>query len=95
MCFHAQQCAEKYLKALMQHHGIDPPRTHDLDELTSLLLAALPRVARLSGDSASLTEYGVIIRYPGESATDADARAALDAMRRVRRFARRALGLGR
>lgn len=30
VCFHAQQCVEKYLKALLSLHGIDFPKTHDL-----------------------------------------------------------------
>jgi HEPN domain-containing protein len=30
-CFHAQQCAEKYLKARLQEAGIAFPRTHDLE----------------------------------------------------------------
>ncbi len=28
ICFHAQQCAEKYLKGLLTYHSIDFPRTH-------------------------------------------------------------------
>ena len=30
VCFHAQQCVEKYLKALLVFYGIVPPRTHNL-----------------------------------------------------------------
>jgi HEPN domain-containing protein len=30
VAFHAQQCAEKYLKALLVFEGIDFPKTHDL-----------------------------------------------------------------
>lgn len=30
VCFHAQQCAEKLIKALLVTHGIDPPKAHDL-----------------------------------------------------------------
>lgn len=37
VCFHAQQCAEKYLKALLLARGVRFPRTHDLLELRSLL----------------------------------------------------------
>ena len=36
VCFHCQQCVEKYLKALLIHHGIDFPRTHDLVVLLNL-----------------------------------------------------------
>lgn len=95
VCFHAQQCAEKYLKALLQSHGSAPPRTHDLDELTARLTPTTSHVMRLAGDSASLTEYGVDVRYPGQSATPDEAKHAVAAMRRIRRFARRGLGIGR
>jgi HEPN domain-containing protein len=30
VCFHAQQCAEKYLKALLIWKDFDCPKTHDL-----------------------------------------------------------------
>jgi HEPN domain-containing protein len=30
VCFHAQQCLEKYLKARLQEAGIVFPKTHDL-----------------------------------------------------------------
>ena len=30
VCFHAQQCVEKLMKALLIHLGLDPPRTHNL-----------------------------------------------------------------
>jgi HEPN domain-containing protein len=30
ICFHCQQCAEKYLKALLQELGLPVPRTHNL-----------------------------------------------------------------
>lgn len=35
--FHAQQCGEKYLKALLVFHRIDFPKIHDLTELYALL----------------------------------------------------------
>ena len=40
VCFLAQQCAEKYLKAALQEEGITPPKTHDLEKLMDLLLPA-------------------------------------------------------
>lgn len=33
VCFHAQQCVEKYLKAVLVLHGIPFPKTHDVAEL--------------------------------------------------------------
>ena len=37
-CFHCQQAAGKYLKALLQEVGLAVPRTHDLEDLLDLLL---------------------------------------------------------
>ena len=33
VAFHAQQCAEKYLKALLSFRGIDFPKIHDVEQL--------------------------------------------------------------
>ena len=45
VCFHAQQCAEKYMKALLVFRGTDFPKTHDVEQLSALLPAALrPRL---------------------------------------------------
>ncbi|HNR29804.1 MAG TPA: HEPN domain-containing protein [Candidatus Hydrogenedentes bacterium] len=41
-CFHAQQCAEKYLKAMLHEMGVTLPKTHDLAALLDLVLAKLP-----------------------------------------------------
>jgi HEPN domain-containing protein len=38
--FHAQQCAEKYLKALLVAHRCAFPRTHDLAALHDLCIQA-------------------------------------------------------
>lgn len=65
VCFHAQQCAEKYLKAALAFHGIDFPRTHDLTELAAIL----PPGKFLGLASQSLKElnpYAVEARYPGD-----------------------------
>ncbi len=37
VCFHAQQCCEKLMKALLLSVGVTPPRTHDLAYLATLL----------------------------------------------------------
>lgn len=37
MCFHAQQSAEKSLKAVLTAHCADFPRTHNLEELAELV----------------------------------------------------------
>lgn len=65
-CFHAQQAAEKALKALMIHSNLLPvPRTHDLSQILNVLAAALPGLPPEILDSASLSLYAVESRYPG------------------------------
>ena len=38
ICFHAQQCVEKYCKAWLVERGINFPRTHDLEALAKQCL---------------------------------------------------------
>ncbi len=38
VCFHAQQAAEKYLKAFLVARSESPPRTHDLGALLGLCI---------------------------------------------------------
>jgi HEPN domain-containing protein len=47
VCFHAQQCAEKYLKARLQESREAIPRTHDLIGLLELLLPFEPMLEPL------------------------------------------------
>jgi HEPN domain-containing protein len=92
-CFHAQQCAEKYLKGLAIELDLPFLRTHDLVILLEQMLPVYPLWEAYRSDMAHLSEYAVIFRYPGESA---DRESALDARRRCRSFrseARAALGL--
>ena len=84
VCFHAQQCAEKYIKALLVLHQIDFPKTHDLEALAARL-----RGSRKPGftpdDLARLKRYATVTRYPGaEEIPLTDAREAVAAARRVR-----------
>ncbi|MBN2314856.1 MAG: HEPN domain-containing protein [Sedimentisphaerales bacterium] len=65
VCFHAQQCVEKYLKAFLVFKGIDFPRTHDIEQLVSLLPENI--WLRLSiKEQRCLTAYATVTRYPGE-----------------------------
>ena len=42
-CFHAQQCAEKYLKARPQEAGANVPKTHNLEDLLRRLIPLEPK----------------------------------------------------
>lgn len=94
ICFHAQQCAEKYLKARLCEADISFSKIHDLVALLEQTLVVEPAWENFREDLAYLSDFAVTFRYPGESA---DAESAIDAQRRCRLFrnaARQALGLG-
>ena len=65
LCFHAQQAAEKALKAVLVHHGIRVPRSHDLAYLMNMLPRSVSTFPPLV-DLPVLTKYAVQQRYPGE-----------------------------
>ena len=92
-CFHAQQTAEKYLKAFLQEHQIPPPRTHDLVELLSLCQPIEPTLALIEPDLKSLSGYSVAIRYPGQTSAKEDALQAIHQAGIVRHFIRARLNL--
>jgi HEPN domain-containing protein len=92
-CFHCQQAAEKYLKALLQELGAAVPKTHDMEDLLNLLLPHDSTLAPLRRGIASLTKYAVEYRYPGLRATTRQMQSALRIAERVRRELRARLGL--
>ncbi len=63
--FHAQQCVEKYLKALLVVDGIDFPRTHSVSVLLDLLAESI-RPALTTEEQERLTDYATTTRYPGD-----------------------------
>ncbi len=93
LCFHAQQCAEKYLKACLQERGLPFERTHNLSCLLDALLASYPMLDALRSALLQLNVYAVAFRYPGESATRSDAQNARALCVSVRSSLRQHLGL--
>jgi HEPN domain-containing protein len=65
-CFHAQQTAEKYLKAFLCFHGVIFPKTHDIEELLDLCAAKGKQFSYLIEESVFLTDYAVELRYDFE-----------------------------
>ena len=84
VCFHAQQCAEKLMKAVLISRGVTPPKTHDLVALNSLLSSALVSWSWPAVELATLSAAAVEYRYPGSSAEEAEADEALDICTRLR-----------
>ncbi len=93
VCFHCQQCAEKYLKALLEELGLPVPKTHDLNGVLRLLLPHHPALRSFRRGSDFLTQFAVDTRYPGDDATRRQAEAALRWEDRVRSEARALLGI--
>ena len=65
--YHAQQCAEKYLKAYLVHKEVDFPFTHNISLLLELCEESGAWAETLH-DAEALTRYAVTTRYPGEEA---------------------------
>jgi HEPN domain-containing protein len=90
ICFHAQQCVEKYLKARLTEAGIVFPKTHDLPVLLWLCATVQPLWAFELPRMNALTGWAILARYPGSSAVRSD---AVDSCRRFREIAREGLGI--
>jgi HEPN domain-containing protein len=86
VCFHAQQCVEKYLKALLVSFKIDFPKTHDISQLMALLPGRI-KISLDVTEQRQLTDYATSSRYPGdyEPISLAEAKGAVTLARRVRK----------
>jgi HEPN domain-containing protein len=68
LCFHAQQAAEKAIKALLIRHSIKFPYIHDLAALMLLLEKATGDLPDSIRRAARLTRFATETRYPGTAA---------------------------
>ena|SRR5579863_1686722 len=92
-CFFCQQSLEKYLKARLIEAGLTFPRTHDLLQLLNLCLQVEPLWSPYAQIVDAMSDYAVDFRYPGHSASLAEARQCLKNCKIVRREVRLSLGL--
>jgi HEPN domain-containing protein len=92
-CFHAQQCAEKYLKARLQEASIPFVKTHDLLALLALTIPIEPMWSAFTPELTNLRVYAVRYRYPGDSADRVEAKLALKQCRFIRKAIRQSLAL--
>lgn len=83
--FHAQQAAEKFLKAFLARHQVELRKTHDLAELLTLVDTVDAELAQALRETETLTPYATAFRYPGDrKATDrATAQRLVDLSERV------------
>ena len=92
-CFHAQQAAEKYLKAVLAERVIPFPKVHDLTRLLDLIDPANSELTAMRSDLDALSRLSVQVRYPGFSADSDKAEEARRIATAVRRICRRQLGV--
>ena len=91
IAYHAQQCAEKYIKAYLIYQRIDFPNTHNISHLLELL----PETERDNKlfNAEELTPFAVMTRYPGEDepVAESEAKKAIEIASMVRKIIRAAL----
>jgi len=93
VCFLAEQCAEKYLKAFLEEHTIVFQKTHDLVVLINLSRGMLSELDTLRQELAHLSTFGIAARYPGAQADRQAAENAMQTAEKVRTVVRIKLGL--
>ena len=86
ICFHCQQCIEKYLKAFLILNNIEPPQIHDLQRLKAICSNVDESFEEISEELDILNAYAVNFRYPGEVATVEEANEAFLVMKNVHKF---------
>ncbi len=80
-CFHAQQCAEKYIKTVLVVQNVVFSKIHDLFDLAKRMKELEEKLS--PDDLDALNKYSVDSRYPGAFASYAEAEEAVKAMERV------------
>ena len=86
ICFHAQQGAEKLLKAFLITQGHEVQRTHDLVAVLSECVKINPSLSQLEEDCRKLTYFAVSGRYPDDvfEPDEQDGRNMVEAPYRLR-----------
>jgi HEPN domain-containing protein len=88
ICFHAQQCAEKYLKGLLAFRDVDFPKTHSIEDIISMCAKPYPSIKVELDGADALSAYAVETRYPDDSddtITESVAVEAISMAKKVRR----------
>jgi HEPN domain-containing protein len=85
VAYHAQQCAEKSLKAYLVYHRTDFPYTHNISRLLELCGDTAAWGDSLL-DAEELSAFAVTTRYPGEdeAVTEDEALRAIELAALVR-----------
>lgn len=93
VCFHAHQCIEKYMKAILVEKGKSFEKIHDLELLLKQCKQFIPELEKERDVLIWLTQFSVRVRYPGFGASGIDAKRAVRIMKRIRNMLRKNFGL--
>lgn len=94
ICFHAQQCVEKYMKAILQENEVEFEKIHDLDVLLEQCKSFIPELKTYKNELTDLSTYAVDIRYPGIDVSKEEAEECVESMQKTRKIIRNYFGLG-
>ena len=84
ICFHAQQAAEKFLKAFLAEKGMEVPRIHNILDLIDRCATIDPSFNELRHLAGDLSQFGVEIRYaPSKEEADRCCPATWSAMLKI------------
>ncbi len=88
VCFHAQQSAEKYIKAFLTYGELEFEKTHDLGELIGIASAVDKDFLQILEFGDRLTDYAVEVRYPlvSEEPTLEEAKEAIKMAEEIKEF---------
>ena len=87
ICFHCQQCAEKYLKGYLTHNEIKTKKTHDLGEINQGCVNCNINFEKIQEQCNRLIVYGADIRYPMQlDITMPDMELAIEDATKIKEF---------
>ena len=89
ICFHMQQCVEKYLKAFLIFHGKEIRKTHIIEELIRECTEINSSFQQLFEIKAhTLTDFAVELRYPSYVSlpSNEETKEAIEITKKVRQF---------
>ncbi|MSU77645.1 MAG: HEPN domain-containing protein [Gemmataceae bacterium] len=91
LCFDAQQCAEKAIKAIFIGRGETFPFIHDLEKLLGILEENGLKIPKYIWEAEELSQYAAKTRYPGmaDPVTPREYRRAVRIATAVLRWAER------
>jgi len=88
VCFHSQQCIEKYLKAILQENEVEFDKIHDLDVLLNQCISFIPELEKHREELIKLSIYAVDVRYPGLEIAQEESEEGVKIMKVVRKIIR-------